>query len=123
MRYAVYEYGCLSPIAGEELALEQMRRRIDFWNALVTLEQEHIARTREVLRVPDIDDHIAKLRADIPEMRSQRSQGYAPSVGLRTARTPGTSGAAPDSAADRHRRGQTASPANGAAEEGRTFDS
>lgn len=75
MRYAVYEYGCLDPLAGEEPALEQMRRRVDFWNALVTLEQEHIARTREVLRVADIHDRIAQLRAEIPELRSQIKAG------------------------------------------------
>ena len=75
MRYAVHEYGCLTPIAGEEAALEQMRRRIEFWNALVSIEQEHIARTREVLSVAGVDDRIASLGAEISDLHSRMKAG------------------------------------------------
>jgi hypothetical protein len=68
MRYAVFEYGCRSPLAGEDVALEQMRRRIDFWNALVAIEQEHIVRTRELLGANVADDRIAAFRKELAEL-------------------------------------------------------
>ena len=68
MPYAVFEYGCRSPLAGEDVALEQMRRRIDFWNALVAIEQEHIVRTRELLGANVADDRIAAFRKELAEL-------------------------------------------------------
>jgi len=71
MRYAVYEYGCLPPTAGEETALEQMRLRVEFWNTLVGIEQDQIVRAREILKVPVVDDRIAALLREFAELRSQ----------------------------------------------------
>lgn len=71
MRYTVYEYGCLPPIAGEETALEQMRLRVEFWNALVGIEQGQILKAREILKVPAVDDRIAAFRREFAELRSQ----------------------------------------------------
>jgi hypothetical protein len=68
MPYAVFEYGCRSPLAGEDAALEQMRRRIDFWNALVSIEQEHIVRTRELLGANVADVRIAAFRKELAEL-------------------------------------------------------
>jgi hypothetical protein len=70
MRYSVYEYGCRAPIGGEGVALEQMRLRVEFWNALFAIEQEHIARTRELL-VSEVDDRIKSIGRDITELVSQ----------------------------------------------------
>ena len=74
MRYSVYEYGCRAPIGGEHVALEQMRLRVEFWNALFAIEQEHTARTRELLRA-EVDDRIKSIGRDITELVSQLKAG------------------------------------------------
>ncbi len=78
MRYCVYEYGCRPPLAGEEVALEQMRRRVEFWNALFAIEQQHISRTREVLAVPATDERIGGIKKEISDLAADvktRSKG------------------------------------------------
>lgn len=45
----MFEYGCLSPLRGEEQAVDQMRRRIWFWNALVEIEHTHQQAIESVL--------------------------------------------------------------------------
>jgi len=45
MAIRVYEYGCgRGQIEGLEPALDQMRRRIDFWNRLVEIDNDVRAR-------------------------------------------------------------------------------
>ncbi len=48
MTYRVYSYGC-RPIAGADDAVDQMRRRVGLWNALVEIERDYHARREDIL--------------------------------------------------------------------------
>ena len=71
-----YDYGCLLPLAGESDAIDEMRRRVRFWNALVELHeiyrQERLALIAELRAVHGLgekdrlkltDDEKARFRA------------------------------------------------------------
>ena len=47
--YHVHEYGCLAPVSGEALAVEEMRRRTALWNSLVEIKREYRRRSQDLL--------------------------------------------------------------------------
>lgn len=65
----VYEYGCLSPVSGEESLLGEIRRRQQFWNKLVEIEHAHRAKVRELLVIPD--DILPALYNQLEEVRKE----------------------------------------------------
>lgn len=76
----VFEYGCRLPIAGEEFALDQMRKRNALWNKLVEIEREYRAKVRELLSAPEdltpaLVDELAKVREEIKAARKKERKG------------------------------------------------
>lgn len=69
--YRVHEYGCLAPVSGEALALDEMRRRILLWNSLVEIEREYRARSQELLTIPELDPQIKSMSDQIGALRSE----------------------------------------------------
>ncbi len=65
----VYEYGCLQPVAGEEVLIEEMHCRQQLWNKLVEIERAHREKVREILVVPD--DPVTPLMERLKELREQ----------------------------------------------------
>lgn len=76
----VYEYGCLAPIIGEDVLIEELHRRQQYWNKLVEIERAHRERVRELLVIPD--DPVQPLADKLAEVREQ----------IKTARKKGRSG-------------------------------
>lgn len=76
----VYEYGCLPPISGEQILIDELHRRQRFWNALVEIERSVRAQVRELLAVPD--DPVAPLADQLKAVRE----------GIKTARKKARSG-------------------------------
>ena len=76
----VYEYGCLTPIDGEEEMFAETKRRNDFWNKLVEIEKNYRERVKEILTVPDnpvlaLRDERTRLRAEIKSRRKTERSG------------------------------------------------
>lgn len=69
--YHVHEYGCLAPVSGEALAVEEMRRRIALWNSLVEIEREYRRRSQELLAIPALDPQIKSISDEIEALRTE----------------------------------------------------
>ncbi len=69
-----FEYGCLPPISGEEAAVDEMRKRNAFWNALVEIERTCREKATAILRpeedaVAPLFERLEALRAEIKAKR------------------------------------------------------
>src|ERR1700677_4072174 len=63
MAIRTYEYGCgRGPIEGLECAIEQMRRRTEFWNRLVEIDNDVRARMDDLLFAGEREIDLARLR-------------------------------------------------------------
>jgi hypothetical protein len=76
----VYEYGCLLPIAGEEVLIAEIRQRNDLWNKLVEVERETRLRAREALIIPGdplpaLYDQLKEVRTEIKDTRKKNRSG------------------------------------------------
>lgn len=69
--YHVHEYGCLAPVSGEALAVEEMQRRIALWNSLVEIEREYRRRSQELLAIPALDPQIKSISDEIEALRTE----------------------------------------------------
>ncbi len=63
MAIRVYEYGCgRGQIMGLEAALDQMQRRVDFWNRLVEIDNDVRARMDALLFAGECESELSSLR-------------------------------------------------------------
>lgn len=65
----VFEYGCLVPISGEDVMLEQIQGRIRFWNKLVEIERAHRQVVRDELAVAN--DRSPQVAAELDAVREE----------------------------------------------------
>ncbi|KNZ70317.1 hypothetical protein Tfer_0877 [Thermincola ferriacetica] len=73
----VYEYGCLTPTAGEKEMLDQLHRRNQFWNRLVEIEREYRQAVNDLLTppdnpVPELEAELEAVREEIKQRRQQK---------------------------------------------------
>jgi hypothetical protein len=67
----VFEYGCLKPVAGESIAIDQMRRKQQLWNKFV--EIENATRTQAAMALSDdrAQQNIQALQTTIAALRTE----------------------------------------------------
>ncbi len=68
--FRVFEYGCLSPLANEDIALEQMRKRNEFWNRLVSIEGEYRKKSMSLI-ASERNDTLDNLEGKIADLRDE----------------------------------------------------
>lgn len=71
--YRVFEYGCLSPLANEDIALEQMKKRNIFWNSLVSIEREYRKKSIALI-ASGRNDTITNLEAKVADLLNEIKQ-------------------------------------------------
>jgi hypothetical protein len=76
MPIRVYEYGCgRGRIEGLDAAIDQMRRRTDFWNHLVEIDHDVRARMNTLLFAGECETELDSLRTALGNLRRNRSNG------------------------------------------------
>lgn len=82
----VYEYGCLSPVQGEQAAIDQIFRRHRLWNSLVEVENRIRAQAREALSDEESEEKLEALRqqsdAIRSEMKARRKQARSKKIDI-----------------------------------------
>jgi transposase len=82
MAIRVYEYGCgVGQIEGLEPALDQMRRRIDFWNRLVEIDNDVRARMDALLFAGEHETELSSLRERLRTLLGSGSNARSGEVG------------------------------------------
>ncbi len=89
----MYEYGCRNkPIAGLDVALDQMERRVQLWNRFVEIEREIRRKARLLLsdvaeqrEISDLRTRISTLRSSILARRRTEGRNVAVIEDLRKA--------------------------------------
>ena len=76
----VYEYGCLPPISGKDVLIEELHRKQQFWNRLVEIEHAHREKVRELGIIPDdpvlsLVDKLNAIREEIKTARKKERSG------------------------------------------------
>lgn len=68
----VFEYGCLHPVDGEEIMLEQIKRRNNMWNSLVAIEKTYREAVRSEITIQN--DQVTILVAELDATRKMIKQ-------------------------------------------------
>lgn len=79
--YITYSFGCLPPTKNEDVMLDQMRRRVEFWNKMVEIEDwynEEVAKimhseTKE--KIDELNKELVEIRKEIKEKRMRERTG------------------------------------------------